>query len=119
VEIAVGRRDDADVELDRLAPADSLDHPVLEEPEDLHLELGRELADLVEERCPAVGGLESPRPGFERAGEAPPFVSEELALEEVLRDGAAVDRDERLVPAAAPAKGTFSLRKARSPVSFR
>src|SRR5690606_6190451 len=54
-----------------------------------------DLADLVEKQRPAVRGLEEPGPVLNRAGERTTRASEELALEERLRDGAAVDRDER------------------------
>ena len=51
---------------------------------------------LVEEQGPPVRGLEEPRLVRHRPGEAALLVPEELALQEVLRDGAAVDGHERL-----------------------
>src|SRR5262249_50918409 len=50
--------------------------------------------DLVEEQRPAVGGLDLALPLRVGAGEGAPLVTEELALEQRLRDGAAVDGDE-------------------------
>src|SRR5205814_884140 len=67
------------------------------------LDLQREgqLADLVEEERSVVGLLEEPCPVRDGIGERAALVAEELALEQILRDGAAVHGDER---AAAPAR---------------
>jgi hypothetical protein len=46
----VGRADDPGVDRDRLAAADPLDHPFLEEAQQLDLERQRDVADLVEEQ---------------------------------------------------------------------
>src|SRR5205823_5610209 len=53
------------------------------------------LADLVEEEGAAVGRLEFADPCTDRAGECATGVAEELAFQEVFRDRAAVDGDER------------------------
>src|SRR6266852_1485775 len=68
---------------------------VLQRAQELHLQRMRHLADLVEEERAAAGGLELPGPGGDRAGEGALGVAEQLALQEVLGDGAAVDGDER------------------------
>ncbi len=65
--------------------------------QELRLELERQLADLVEEHGAAVGGLEGADALAIRAREGAAHVPEELALDEVRRDRAAVDDDERLV----------------------
>ncbi len=52
---AVGRRDDADVDLDRLAAADRLDGAFLQRAQQLHLGGQRQLRDLVQEQRAAVG----------------------------------------------------------------
>ena len=62
VEIPVGRRDDPHVHLDRGGPADPLELALLQHPEQLDLEIERQIADLVEEDGPAVGQLEPARP---------------------------------------------------------
>ena len=95
LEVAVGRGDDADVDLLGLAVADAEDDALLQRAEELHLEVQRQLADLVEEERALVGRLELAGPRRDRAGEGALHVAEELALDQVLGDGAAVDGDER------------------------
>ena len=58
----------------------------------------RHLADLVEEESAAAGRLELAARALGRAREGAALVAEELALEERLGDGRAVDRDERPAP---------------------
>ena len=120
-EIAVRRGDDADVDLHVLAGrrgAGSISS--CEHAEELHLEVQRQLADLVEEERAAVGLLEEAAAVGRRVGERALLVAEELALEEVLGDGAAVDGDERRALARATACGcaraTSSLPMPLSPV---
>ena len=72
LEVAVGRRDDADVDLDRLAAADALELALLQHAQQLDLHLQRQVADLVEEQRAAVGQLEAPEPARHRAGERCP-----------------------------------------------
>src|SRR5438034_8251269 len=95
LEVAVGGGDDARVDFDRLAPADALEAVVLEEAEQLALQLGREVAHLVQEDRAAAPGLEPPALVLPRAGEGALHVSEELALEEMLGQAGARDGDER------------------------
>ena len=59
LEVAVGRGDQAHVDLDRLDAADALELALLERAQQLHLHLDRDLADLVEEQRAAVGQLEA------------------------------------------------------------
>src|SRR6185436_19495761 len=67
VELPVGRRDDADVSPQRPGSADPLVFPLLEEPEEPHLEVGMEVADLVEEERAARGLLDPARALLEGA----------------------------------------------------
>ncbi len=94
-EVAVRRRDDADVDLLGAVVADLHDHPLLEGAEQLHLQRERHLADLVQEERAGVGLLELAGAGGDRAGERAAHVPEELGLHEVLGDGSAVDHHER------------------------
>src|SRR5690606_28139900 len=55
----------------------------------------RQVGDLVEEQRAAVRRLEPALPAAERARERAALVSEELRLDERLREGRAVDRHER------------------------
>src|SRR5208283_4613843 len=85
----------ADVGLDLRGPADAHEAKVLQEAEELGLHRHRHLSDLVEEERAPRGGLDLPLHELARAGERAALVTEELALEERLRDGGAVDRHER------------------------
>ena len=66
LEIAVGRRHHAHVDLDRLGAADALELALLQHAQQLDLHVERQVADLVEEQRAAVGQLEAAR------GAAPP-----------------------------------------------
>ncbi len=100
-QVAVGRRDQADVHLDRLVGPDPDDLARLERPEQLDLGRERDVADLVEEQGAAVGVLEPPFALAVGAGEGAPDVAEELAFEDVLAQSGTVQGDERLVAARA------------------
>ncbi len=74
------------------------DRPVLallQHAQQLGLQVGRHLADLVEQQRAALGHLEQPFLVDRRAGERALLVAEQLRLDQVLRDGRAVDLDER------------------------
>ena len=100
-EVAVGRGDDAHVDRDRLAAAQPLDAAFLQQPQDLGLDAEGHVADLVEEDRSAVRLLDLAHPAVGRPGERPLFEPEELAFQQVLRDGDTVDDLEGLVRAQA------------------
>jgi hypothetical protein len=76
-QVAVGRGQDPDVDLDRAIAADPLDLALLEHPQQLRLERDVELADLVEEDRAALGLLEAAEVLTDRAGEAALLVAEQ------------------------------------------
>src|SRR4051794_13527707 len=94
-QVAVGRRDDPGVDLEGARVADALELPLLQDAEQLDLELGRGAVDLVEEDAARVRRLEPAGPVIDRAGERTLDVAEQLALEQALGQGAAVDADVR------------------------
>ena len=97
-EIAVGGGDDPGVDRLLARAADGAHHLLLEHAEQAGLHLLRHLADLVEEDG-ALGRLpEQALPVAVGPRERAPHVAEELALQEVLGDGAAVDAEEGLLP---------------------
>ena len=102
LEVAVGGGDDADVHRQRHVLADPADLLLLQDPVELDLHRQRQVADLVEEDGAAVGLLEEAALQAGRAGEGAAGVAEELALHELGRQGAAVDRHEAAVLAGAP-----------------
>src|SRR5262249_55664705 len=91
----IGGGNDPDVDLPGRRRAEPLDLPILQDPEELRLEGGLELPDLVEEECPLVRELESAGVCLGRPGERALFVAEELALDERRGKSRAVDRNER------------------------
>src|SRR6202030_1249054 len=90
LQIPVGRCDHADVDLDGLGRPDAPDLALLQHAEELHLHLGADLADLVEEQRAALGLLEEAALLRARTGEAASLVAEELTLEDGLGERAAV-----------------------------
>ena len=93
-EIDVGSDQDARVDLDLALAADTVELAVLQRLQQLGLHRHRHLADLVEKQGAAVSQLELPRLGLLRTGERAPLVAEELRLEQLARQGGAVDLDE-------------------------
>ena len=95
LEIAMSGRENADVGTALLAAADALENALLENAQQLHLHVDAHVADLVQEQRAAVGELEAPNARGQRAREGAFLVTEQLALEQLARNRAAVDRDER------------------------
>src|SRR5947207_619951 len=81
---AVGGGDDPDVDRQRRAATDALNLALLEDAEELGLGLHGHLADLIQEKAPAVGQLEAAAPPGEGTGEGAILVAEQLALHELL-----------------------------------
>ena len=80
--------------IDSSLPTRSID-PLLEHAEQLDLDGGGQVADLVEKDRPAGGRLETAPLVARRAGERPFDVAEQLALQHALGQGRAVDGHER------------------------
>ena len=103
--------DDAHVAADRDVVADALEHALLQHAQQLHLHRRAHVADLVEEQRAALGDLEAALAGGDRAGEDAFLVAEQLALEQVGGNRAAVDGDEGPLAARAEivdgARGDF------------
>ena len=97
----VGGGDDAGVDLRGRRAADPLESLVLQKAQQLGLQRGREVADLVEKDRAAVGRLEPARLVLDCAGERAANVSEQLAFQQMLAERGACDLDERALPARA------------------
>src|SRR5438046_1031863 len=91
----VRRRDQADVHRDRLRAPPALDLALLHRPQDLRLERQAHVRDLVEEQRAAARLLEPADLASDRSGKRALLVPEQLALEQILGNGGAVDGDER------------------------
>ena len=103
LQILVRRRHDARVHLARLAGADALELLLLQDAQHLDLEFRTHARDFVEEDGAAVGRLETAGLVLDGAGERPLDVAEQLAFQQALGQGAAVDADVGAVGAAAEA----------------
>src|SRR5579864_7937814 len=97
----VRRRDDANVDALFALAADRPKCPLLEDPEELRLGGGGHLGNLVEKQRAPVRQLERSLPARDGPGECALLVAEELALEQRVRNGRAVDRYERVIGARA------------------
>ena len=95
LEVLVGGREDAHVDLHGGPPPHPGELAVLEDVEELALQGRVKIADLVEEDGPAIRRLELADLELMRTGEGAALVPEELALQQLARDRRAVDLDER------------------------
>jgi hypothetical protein len=93
-EIAVGGGDQAEIGAHFDGAADAVEAPLLDHTEQLGLERGAELADLVEEERASVGLFEAALALRGGAGERALLVAEELRLHQRVGDRGAVDGDE-------------------------
>src|SRR5579862_4020248 len=93
-EIPIRCGDDADIDRDRLGPPDPFEGALLQHSEELRLQGGRDVADLVQKEGPAVGELELAGPARDGAGEGALLVAEQLALEQRFGERGRVHRDE-------------------------
>ena len=98
-QVDVGRGDDPDVDLDRLHAAEAHEIALLDHAQQLGLRLERDVADLVEEDAALVGEVEHPLLRVDRAGERALDVAEQRRLEQIRRQVAGVDGDERALRA--------------------
>ena len=95
-QVGVGRRDDAKVNLLLARAANAVNAPRLQSPQQFALQRQRQVADFVEEDGAAVGLLEGAGLGLVCAREGAFFMAKQLAFDQRLGDGTAIDRDQRL-----------------------
>jgi hypothetical protein len=95
-QVAVGGGHQAQVDVDQRGAAHAADLVLLQRAQQLDLEADGHLADLVQEQRAPVGHLDEAGLGAQRAGEGSLLVTEQLRLQEVLGEGGAVDRHERV-----------------------
>jgi hypothetical protein len=90
----VGRAQEAEVAAPQVGVPDAAERAGLDEAEQLHLQGQGDVAHLVEEEGAAVARLDEPGLALARPGKGALLEAEQLALEERLRDAAAVQRNE-------------------------
>ena len=93
-QVAMRGRHNAHVDRDVGLSPDPAEGPALEHAQELGLELQRHLPDLVQEQRAGVREIEQALLEVLGVGESTLLVAEELALQQVLGDGAAVEVDE-------------------------
>src|ERR1019366_1987161 len=103
LQVPVRGRQDAGVALNLLPASYALEALLMEKAQELHLDRGRQLTDLVQEERASGGGFDVPLALGVSTREGALFVAEQFALEQVLRDRVAVDGDERAAGLRAPA----------------
>ena len=96
LQVFVRRGDTAEIHIDLLVAADAHDLALLQNAQQVGLRLQADVADLVEEYRSAVGNLELALLAILRARERAFFVAEQFALQQRLRQRAAVDRHHRM-----------------------
>src|SRR5262249_31176296 len=96
LEVALRGGDDAHVGRERSVSTHASELACLEDAQKLGLHVERELADLIEEHGSAVGKLEGTLSHRDGSGERTALMTKELALDERVGHGTAVDDQERL-----------------------
>ncbi|VBF82571.1 Uncharacterized protein conserved in bacteria [Burkholderia pseudomallei] len=99
VEIDVRRGDDPHVDRNRLVPAEPFDLAFLQEAQHARLAFERHVADFVEKQRAAVRRFDTADLALARARECAALVAEQFGLQQMIRNRAAVDRDERRLAA--------------------
>ena len=99
-EVDVCCRDHANVERYLVPASQSLHCSLLQGPQKLHLQVWRQVANLVQEYGTACGTLERPGLIVDGPGERPAHVTEQFILDKTGGEPGAVDDDERSAPSA-------------------
>ena len=89
-EVRIGGGHQANIHLDGARAAQPLEFVLLQNPQELGLQLERNIANLVKKQRAAMGQLEAADALRDGAGERALFVTEQLAFQKPRRDGGAV-----------------------------
>src|SRR5260370_35311762 len=93
-QVAVRGRNQAHVGPNGPIAADALERLLLKQPQDLSLESGWHVADLIEKESAAVALLKLADAAAVGAGESALLMAEQLALQQIFGDGGAIQRQE-------------------------
>src|SRR6185312_11647051 len=94
-QIAVGRGEQPHIHFERFGASQALELSLLEHPQELYLDGSRHIANLIEEQRAFIRQFEFSRLAGKRARKRSLFEAEQLAFKESVRNGGAVDLDER------------------------
>ena len=97
----MGRAHHAHVDRDRFAATNAFDRSLLKEAQQLDLKRKRDVPDLIQEQRPSMRDFDFAFRGFNGASESALFMSKQLGLQEIFRNGTTIDGDKRLVASAA------------------
>src|SRR5262249_42371231 len=114
-QIAIGGANDARIDGNLLAPTDSLDDALLKEPQELHLQRQRHVADLVKEQRSALSQFDLALDLPHRTRKGALLVSEEFAFQQGLGYGPAIDNDKRSIASRALVVNRLSQQLLASP----
>ena len=64
--------------MDRLCSPDSLEFPLLQDPQERDLRIRQEFTDFVQKNCAAVGQFETAKPALRGSGEGALLMAEEF-----------------------------------------
>ena len=98
LQLGIGGGDDADVHPDILHAADFSEGRFLNQPQELGLQVDRQVAYFVEEEGPAVGHFDQSLLVAAGVGERAFFMAEKFRLHQIGRKRCAIDLDEHAVP---------------------
>ena len=96
-EVLVRCRDDANIGLDRRVTANAVVVAVGKHPQQPRLQLGRHVADFIEEERPALGLLKTAAPLDGGAGEGAAFVTKKFGFKQIARNRRGIDGNKCLV----------------------
>ncbi|MNI42721.1 hypothetical protein D3C73_970220 [compost metagenome] len=99
LQIDVGRGQHPHIHRDRLTAPHPLDVFLLEKTQQVGLQLRRQVTDFVKEQRSAIGRLDPSDLALMGAGKRALLMTKQFGLDQVLGDGAAIDRNEGLVVA--------------------
>ncbi|MNL33460.1 hypothetical protein D3C87_1553720 [compost metagenome] len=98
-QVPVGGGDDAHIDVQRLVGAQALDLAILQRTQQLRLHRQGQFTDFVEKQRAAVGRIEASGAVTGGAGKGAFDMAEQFTLRQRLRQGGAIDLDQRLVAA--------------------
>src|SRR3546814_8935024 len=97
----MGSAYDARIDGNSLPPANSFNHSLLQEPQQLDLKRQRNVAHFVQKQGAPIGLFDLALGRFDGAREGPFFMAEQLGFQQVFRDRRAVDREKLTLSSAA------------------
>src|SRR6185369_9735360 len=96
-QIGICRRDNAHINLYRTLLAQRLNLAFLEEPQQLRLDIDRQITNFIQEECATGGGANHARRIFNRTRKRATSITEEVSFGKFFGHGRAVEGDKNFV----------------------